>query len=154
MAAVSVHRTYSASMARKIGHWTPGQRYAGFALLVDPTFALAELRGGERLSAGYYFGIAVPLYINWVAMTAVGALFGSLIRNPEAIGLDFVVPAYFIFLIVGFRKRPNAVPVILASAAGSVAAFLSAGPPWHYAGGALAGIAVAAAIGKPRRADA
>jgi hypothetical protein len=34
-------------------------RYAGFALLVDPTFALAELRGGVRLSMAYYFGIAV-----------------------------------------------------------------------------------------------
>src|SRR5262245_34809648 len=41
------HVLYSAALGRKIGHWSPAARYAGFALLVDPTFALAELRGGS-----------------------------------------------------------------------------------------------------------
>jgi 4-azaleucine resistance transporter AzlC len=148
------HVLYSAAMGRKIGHWPAPARYAGFALLVDPTFVLAELRGGRRLSTAYYFGIAVPLYLNWLASTAVGALFGNLIADPEAIGLDFVVTAYFIFLVVGFRKRRNALPVILASAAGSVLAYLTAGPPWHFAGGAAAGMALAALLAKPREAAA
>ncbi len=139
------HVLYSAAIGRKIKHWRPVARYAGFALLVDPTFALAELRGGARLSSAYYFGIGVPLYLNWIASTAAGALFGALLTNPEAIGFDFVVTGYFIFLVVGFRKRPNAMPVILASAAGSVLAYLAAGPPWHFAGGAVAGMSVAAA---------
>ncbi|HWT31556.1 MAG TPA: AzlC family ABC transporter permease [Propylenella sp.] len=146
------HVLYSAAMGRKIGHWPVPARYAGFALLVDPTFALAELRGGPRLSVAYYFGIGVPLYLNWVTCTGIGALFGNLIADPQAIGLDFVVTAYFIFLIVGFRKRPNALPVIVASAAGSILAYLTAGPPWHFAGGAAAGMAIAAALAKPREA--
>jgi len=146
------HVLYSAAMGRKIGHWPTAARYGGFALLVDPTFALAELRGGARLSAAYYFGIAVPLYLNWVVCTALGAVFGNLIADPQAIGLDFVVTAYFIFLVVGFRKRPNALPVILASAAGSVLAYVTLGPPWHFAGGALAGMAIAAVLAKAREA--
>jgi 4-azaleucine resistance transporter AzlC len=148
------HVLYSAAMGRKIGHWPPAARYAGLALLVDPTFALAELRGGARLSAAYYFGLAVPLYVNWLASAIVGALFGRLIADPEAIGLDFVVTAYFICLIVGFRGRPNAIPVVLASAAGSVLAYLTAGPPWHFAGGAVAGMAVAAMLAAPRTTPA
>ena len=42
------HVLYSAALGRKMGHWPPGARYAGFALLVDPTFAIAELKGGRR----------------------------------------------------------------------------------------------------------
>jgi 4-azaleucine resistance transporter AzlC len=148
------HVLYSAAMGRKIGHWSAPARYFGFALLVDPTFALAELKGGARLSAAYYFGIGVPLYVNWVVATAIGAVFGNLIADPEAIGFDFVVTAYFLFLVVSFAKRPNAVPVILASAAGSVLAYLTAGPPWHFAGGALAGMAVAAGLARPEAQQA
>ena len=148
------HVLYSAALGRKIGHWPPPARYAGFGLLVDPIFALAELRGGERPSAAYYFGIAVPLYLNWIAATAIGALFGNLITDPQAIGFDFVVTSYFIFLVVGFRKRPNALPVILASAAGSVLVFLTAGPPWHFAGGAVAGMSVAAMLAPTGKAPA
>jgi predicted branched-subunit amino acid permease len=148
------HVLYSAAIGRKLAHWPAPKRHFGFFFLTDPTYALAELRGEERLSAGYYFGMCLPLYVNWVACTAVGALFGNLIARPQAIGLDFVVTAYFIHLVVGFRRRPNALAVIAASAAGSVAAYLTAGPPWHFAAGALAGMAAAAALARPRRAEA
>jgi predicted branched-subunit amino acid permease len=131
-------------------HWSPLARYSGFAVLTDPIFALAELRGGERLSAGYYFGLGIPLYLNWVLMTAVGAIVGNLIGNPEAIGLDFVVTAYFMFIIVGFRSRPNALPVIGVSVGAAIAGYLTLGAPWHFASGALSGMAVAALLARPK----
>lgn len=143
---------YSAALGRRIQHWPLAARYAGLALLSDPIFALAEMKDGARLSAAYYFGLAIPLYLNWIATTAIGFVFGNLIENPEAIGLDFVVIAYFIHLLAGFRARPNAVAVIAASAAGSVLAFLAVGSPWHFAGGALAGIALAVALASRGRA--
>jgi 4-azaleucine resistance transporter AzlC len=148
------HVLYSAAIGRRIRHWSPATRYAAFAFLTDPTFALAETRGGAKLSPAYYFGIALPLYLNWIVTTALGAIFGALIENYEAFGIDFVVTAYFIFLIVGFRKRPNAIPVIIASAAGSLVGHLTAGPPWHFAGGAAAGMATAAALAGRRKAQA
>ncbi len=137
------HVLYSAALGRKMGHWSPAARLSGFALLVDPTFAIADLKGGPRLSAAYYFGLSLPLYLNWIVMAALGAIFGSLIRRPEALGLDFVVTAYFIYLVVGFRQRPNAFAIVLASSAGSILVYFSAGPPWHIAGGAVAGMAAA-----------
>jgi 4-azaleucine resistance transporter AzlC len=148
------HVLYSAAIGRKLASWPPTTRAFGFFFLTDPTFALAEMRGEERLSAAYYFGMCLPLYVNWMVFTAVGALFGNLITRPEAIGLDFVVTAYFIHLVVGFRQRPNAIPVIVASAGGSVLAYLTVGPPWHFAVGAAAGIAVAATLAKPERSPA
>jgi len=147
------HMLYSAALGRRTAHWPPLTRYAGFAFLTDPTFALAELHGGARLSVAYYFGLSVPLYLNWLASTALGALFGNLIGDPQTFGLDFVVTAYFLYLVVGFRRRPNAVSVILASAAVSLAIYLTAGSPWHIGAGAAAGMIVAAALAG-RRAPA
>lgn len=140
------HILYSAALGRRMTHWPAAARYAGFAFLTDPTFALAELKGGSRLNAAYYFGLSLPLYVNWVASTALGALFGNLIGDPARFGLDFVVTAYFIYLVAGFRKRPNAIAVILASAAGALLVYLTAGSPWHIGAGAITGMGVAAAL--------
>jgi len=140
------HFLYSAALGRKMHHWSAIGRYGGFALMVDPVFALAELRGGARLSGVYYAAIAIPLYVGWMVATALGALFGRLIEDPKVFGLDFVLAAYFIYLVAQFRERPNAVPIILASAAMAIAAYFTIGPPWHIATGAFAGIAVAAGL--------
>jgi 4-azaleucine resistance transporter AzlC len=145
---------YSAALGRKMAHWPPLQLYAGLGLLTDPAYALAERRYAERVSAGYYFGITVPLYVNWVVTTGIGAIFGNLIPDPALFGLDFVVTAYFIHMIAGFRSRPNAGAVVLASAAVSVAIYLSFGPPWHFAAGAAAGMAAAVALVRPGSAAA
>ena len=147
------HILYSATLGRKMRHWTAAGRYGGFALMVDPVFALAELRGGARLSGVYYAAIAIPLYIGWLIATALGALFGRLIEDPKVFGLDFVLAAYFIYLVAQFRERANAVPIILASAALAIAAFMTIGPPWHIATGAFAGIVIAAGLAG-RRAGA
>jgi 4-azaleucine resistance transporter AzlC len=140
------HVLYSAALGRKMHHWPAAGRYGGFALMVDPVFALAELRGGARLSGVYYAAIAIPLYFGWLIATALGALFGRLIEDPKDFGLDFVLAAYFIYLVAQFRERANAVPIILASTALAVAAYFTIGPPWHIASGAFAGIAVAAGL--------
>jgi 4-azaleucine resistance transporter AzlC len=148
------HVLYSAALGRKMRHWPAAGRLAGFGFMVDPIYALAEVNGGARLSGAYYLGIAMPLYLAWIAATAVGAAFGSLIAEPAALGLDFVLTAYFIILVAGFRARPNAGWIIATAAAGAIAAHLAIGPPWHIAVGALAGIAVAAALAGRGRAQA
>jgi 4-azaleucine resistance transporter AzlC len=146
------HVLYSAALGRRMNHWSPLEQYLGFAFLTDPIFALAEQRGGERLSVAYYFGLAVPLYLNWLVTTALGFVVGNLIGRPEAFGLDFVVTAYFMFLVVGYRTRPNALPIIGASAAAALLAYVLFGPPWHFAGGAVVGMALAALLAKPKAA--
>ena len=146
------HVLYSAALGRRMNQWSPLERYFGFALLTDPVFALAEQRGGERLSVTYYFGLAVPLYLNWLITTALGFIVGNLIGRPETFGLDFVVTAYFMFLVVGYRTRPNALPIIGASAAAALLAYILFGPPWHFTGGAVVGMGIAALLAKPKTA--
>jgi 4-azaleucine resistance transporter AzlC len=142
------HVLYSAAIGRRVPHWTPFKRAFGFFFLTDPQYAEGEKRS-ERpggLSFVWYMGMATPIYVFWVADAGVGAAFGNLIPNPHALGIDFLLPIYFLGLVMDFRKRPMWVPVVLASAAASIAAYYLVGSPWHVSIGAAAGILLAAML--------
>lgn len=139
------HVLYSASIGRHLARFTFLQKVLAYFLLVDPLYAASELKieRGEPLTFGWYAGYGLFMFANWVVFTFLGVLFGRLIVNPEAAGLDFLLPIYFLGLLLGFRQRPNWLPVVLASGAGSILAYLTVGSPWHVGLGALVGIAVA-----------
>jgi 4-azaleucine resistance transporter AzlC len=150
------HVLYSAVVGRQIGHWSKLQRYAGFFFLIDPQFAEAEKRTetGKPLSFVWYMATGIPIYLTWVAEGFLGATFGKLVENPAAYGVDFLLPIYFLGLVMGFRKRPNWLPVVIVSAVVSVGAYALVGSPWHVSIGALAGVLAAAAIArKPKEAE-
>ncbi|MCB1430254.1 MAG: branched-chain amino acid ABC transporter permease, partial [Nitratireductor sp.] len=65
---------------------------------------------------------------------------------------DFLLPIYFLGLVMGFRKRTLWLPVVLASGAASMLAWKFVGSPWHVSLGALAGIILAAAAPLPEPA--
>ncbi|MFN3546362.1 MAG: AzlC family ABC transporter permease [Mesorhizobium sp.] len=148
------HVLYSASFGRRTGHWTAPQRALGFFFLADPQFAESERKAeaGETIGFAWYLGIAVPMYSFWVFDAWIGALFGRLIPDPHTLGLDFLLPIYFVGLLMGFRKRPLWLPVVIASGAAAMVAHEWVGSPWHVSIGALAGIVLAAAM--PVGADA
>ena len=142
------HILYSAAVGRRIGHWSGWQKTVGFFFLVDPQYAESERRGENGLTIGFvwYMGMATPVYVFWIVNSWLGARFGSLIPDPHALGIDFLLPIYFLGLVIGFRKRPLWLPVVLASAAASVVAYHFVGSPWHVSIGALAGVVLAAAM--------
>ena len=146
------HVLYSAALGRKVRHWTPFQRAFGFFFLTDPQYAEGEKRSARAgLSFAWYMGMAIPVYVFWMIDTVVGAAFGNLIPNPHALGLDFLLPIYFLGLVMDFRKRPLWLPVVAASAAVSILAYYTVGSPWHVSIGGAAGIALAAALAPARR---
>lgn len=142
------HILYSASIGRHLGSFTPMQKAIGFFLLVDPVYATSEIRIENRrtIPFSWYLGMSLTMYLAWVLSTWLGALFGRLISDPEAYGIDFLLPIYFLGLLLGFRKRPNWLPVVIVSGLGSIVAYQTVGSPWHISLGALAGIAVAVII--------
>ena len=73
-------------------------------------------------------------------------MFGGMIPDPHALGLDFLLPIYFLGLVLDFRSRPLWLPVVIASAAASIVAYKTVGSPWHVSIGALAGILLAASM--------
>lgn len=140
------HILYSAALGRVVRHWTPLQKAVGFFLLTDPQYAQAEREqdAGRPVGFAWYMGLGGTIWLFWVVESGLGAFFGNLLPNAHAIGVDFLLPIYFLGLLMEFRHRPLWLPVVIASAASSVAAFRFIGSPWHVSVGAVAGIAVAA----------
>ena len=140
------HVLYSAVSGRATRHWSVLKRYFAFFFLVDPQFAEAERRVGEGkpLTLAWYMGLALTVYVTWVAEALIGGLFGQLIPNPHALGFDFLLPIYFLGLVMEFRERPLWLPVVAVSAVASIAAYYTVGSPWHVSIGAVVGILLAA----------
>lgn len=139
------HVLYSAAIGRRFARWPLAQQALAYFLLTDPQYALTETRAlsGRPPSFVWYMGLALPIYVFWVLNTWVGAWFGSLIPDTAAFGIDFLLPIYFLGLVMDFRQRPLWLPVVAISAVASVVAYRTVGSPWHVTIGGLAGVALA-----------
>lgn len=146
------HILYSASVARYIRHFSLAQKTIALFLLIDPQYAEAEKRGeaGLTVTFSWYVGFGLTIYIPWLITTFLGAYFGQMIGDPKAIGIDVLLPIYFMGLVLGFRKRDNWLPVVVTSSVVSVAALHFVGSPWHVSIGAMAGIILAACLPLPQ----
>ena len=143
------HVLYSAALGRNVPHWSPVTKAVAFFFLVDPVFAESERRAesGETIGLAWYAGIAAPMFLSWVGMSWLGAAFGGQVMlDARDIGLDFLLPIYFLGLVMGFRGRPRWLPVVAVSAITSMVAYRTIGSPWHVSIGAIAGILLAAAL--------
>ncbi len=142
------HVLYSAAIGRHLAHWPLVQQALGYFILTDPQYAIAERRAesGRRVGFAFYMGAALPVYLSWIVLTAAGAYFGRMIPDTRALGIDFLLPIYFLGLVMDFRKRPLWLPVVAASAVASIVAYRTIGSPWHVTVGALAGVALAVAL--------
>lgn len=141
------HILYSAAIGRRIAHWSLPQKIFGYFLLTDPQYAEAErkVENGETVGFAWYMGLALPIYVAWVVEAWIGAAFGSLLGNTKALGLDFLLPIYFLGLVMDFRARPLWLPIVAVSAVASMLAYKTVGSPWHVSIGGLAGIILAVA---------
>lgn len=145
------HILYSAAIARHIDSLSPWQKAINFFMLTDPHYAEIERQAhvGQPITFGWVLGLGVGLYVPWLALTYAGCILGAFIGDPKSIGLDVLLPVYFLGLVMGFRHRANWLPVVVASSLGSMLAIRFVGSPWHVSLGALAGIVVAALMPLP-----
>ncbi len=146
------HVLYSAALTHVLRPVKLRIKIPAFFLLADPMFAITDQRAGEGkpFSAPLYFGLAVTLYSFWVLGTVLGALFGKLISDPQALALDMLMPIYFLTLVMSFRTRPNWGITVVVSAVLSILTYYAPaagltwpGPPWHITIGGLGGILTA-----------
>lgn len=95
------HLLMSASLAPYFRHLPMWKNALLGAELTDETFgvAAARLEQEGRGSGWWMLGLNLTAHVNWVAATAIGALFGQWIEDPGAYGLDFALPAMFIGLL-------------------------------------------------------
>jgi 4-azaleucine resistance transporter AzlC len=75
------------------------RRAAEAQAMVDASWALANR--GAGFDRELMLGATIPQALCWWSGTAVGALAGSLIGDPETFGLDAMFPAFYLALLVG-----------------------------------------------------
>jgi predicted branched-subunit amino acid permease len=68
-------------------------------LVVDESWALAA-RADGRFDGRVLVGAGLVLYASWIGGTAIGAIGGEALGDPDALGLDAAFPALFLALLV------------------------------------------------------
>ncbi len=115
---------------------------------VDASFVLAS-RGGGRFDRETLIGASLAQYQAWVGGTVVGALIGDALGDVTRLGLDALVPAFFLALLleeVGDRHS-RIVAVIGAGLALVLVPFAPVGVPVLAASVAALVLAAATAAG-------
>lgn len=103
---------------------TVGNRFRGSVvrrlleaqLIVDESWALAR-RSDGRYDRRLLVGGGLVLYVCWVGGTALGALVGDRLGDPERYGLDAAFPALFLALLVPQVTSRRALAAALAGGA-------------------------------------
>jgi 4-azaleucine resistance transporter AzlC len=118
------HVLYGVSLGRLVP-MTNRQRVTAANFLTDEAYGVAIARGAR--SFGFVLGAELSLFVVWNVATAAGALLGSVIPDPERLGIDFVFPIAFLALLVPLLRRRA--EVVVAVVAGALAWGLAKGLP-------------------------
>ncbi len=105
------HLLYGASLGPYFRDETPRWRALLSFLLTDETYAVVIahfLEPEVKPTRGYYLGVGLAVYVDWLLSTAAGLALGGLVPDPAALGLDFALPATFIALLVPQLKSRGA----------------------------------------------
>jgi predicted branched-subunit amino acid permease len=122
------------------------QSYGSLFFLGDGNWAPAmrEYYEGRR-DAAFLLGAGFTMFAGWVGGTGAGHELGQVLGDTRRLGLDFILPGYFVVMAFGlWRGKADLLPFAAASIAALVAQHLIAGQ-WYMLVGALAG-SLAAAI--------
>jgi 4-azaleucine resistance transporter AzlC len=83
--------------------------------MIDASWALANR--GDGFDRELMIGATLPQALCWWGGTAIGALGGSLIGDPDALGLDAMFPAFYLALLIGEMDIRQTLPSALLGAA-------------------------------------
>ena len=104
-----------------------------------------------RGSLAFLVGAGALGWLVWMAATMAGRLFGSVIADPAAIGLDFAFTATFLGLLLGmWRGRSDLLPWAVGAGVAIIMARLVPGQ-WYIIAGGIAG-SLAGALWETRKA--
>lgn len=129
-----------ASLRPWLGQVPAALTYPSLFFLTDLNWLLSlrEYDRGER-DWGLYLGSGLFLWLVWSLAMLPGYFFGSLVSDPKVWGLDVVMPAFFIALIIPLWKgRRQTVSWGVAGLAALLTWYLFGGY-WSILTGGLAG---------------
>jgi 4-azaleucine resistance transporter AzlC len=115
------HLIYAVSLIPYIQHLPQIWKFALGFWLTDEAFAVAIARYGQTDKSPYkhwyHLGAALFLYVNWQLFTIAGFTLGNFIPNADNWGLDFVMSATFIGLLIPYLiNKPMMIAVVVSGA--------------------------------------
>jgi predicted branched-subunit amino acid permease len=116
--------------------------------VIDESAAMAVRETAQETRLGFW-ATGVSVFVFWNAATLIGALAGTALSDPRALGLDAAAPAAFLALLAPRLRaaEPRVVAAAAAAAALVSVPFVPAGVPVLVAAGVAAIIAVAEPCG-------
>lgn len=102
-----------------IAPWLPGRpltRAAQGQVAVDESWAVSHV-GGGRYDPRLLVGAGATIWAAWVVCSTAGVLAGSVLGDPETLGLDAAFPALFLALLAGQIRERRLLLAALAGAA-------------------------------------
>lgn len=134
------HVLMGASLRPWLGTLPAWKSYPALMMMADNNWAAAlryRAEGGNDV--GYFVGSGLITWVVWVLATAAGHLVGGGIPDPKAVGIDLVVPAFFIaMLLPNWKGKREAVGWGVAAAVSTAVSFVLPGW-WFIVIGAVAG---------------
>ena len=134
------HVLMAASLRPWLAPLPAWQVYPALMLLADNNWAGAmryHQEGGN--DAGYFVGSGLITWVIWVIATVAGHAIGGGIPDPKAVGIDLVVPAFFVaMLLPNWKGRREAVGWGVAAVVSVAVSFVLPGW-WFIVIGAMAG---------------
>ena len=125
------HLLMSASLVPYIQHFR--RKYFPFVAfgLTDESYGVALGRFKKhKASEPFMLGLNITAHASWVLSSLLGALFGSLISNPEALGLNFALPAMFVALLV--FQLSNKLAYIVGIVSGMMSTLIALSIPGNW----------------------
>lgn len=91
---------YGVALAPTVARRSLGRRLLAAQLVIDESTAMAMAQPGRRAREQALWTTGVAVFVCWNVATALGAVVGDAIGDPEALGLDAAFPAGFVALAV------------------------------------------------------
>jgi predicted branched-subunit amino acid permease len=141
---------YGAAMRPWLASVPPLKSYGSLFILADGNWILSMKAhaAGER-DAGFFLGSGLAMFTPWLAGTLLGASAGSLVPNPKALGLDFLLVAFSAAAAVAMAKSRNDVWTVAAAAAIALAVQQFVPGGWPIVAAGIAGAIVGYVRWKP-----
>lgn len=123
-------------------HLSAKQAYGSLFVMADENWALTlrDLKSGSGRGA-FLLGSGIAVWSAWVLSTVIGTLAGGAVTDPAAYGIDFILAAVFIALVVELWDGSSSlVPWIVALGTALFTAQLLPGQWYILLGGLAAGV--------------
>lgn len=117
LAVSSRHILLGAALSPWLRQLPPLSRFGSLFLLSDPNFASSQnaFQQGSR-DAGILVGGGVVIWATWVLGTLLGVVSGNAFGELDRFGIDVVMAAYFVTILLGGgTKRSAIVPYTIAA---------------------------------------